>query len=103
MIFNNQAVETVNMGYLQSIKHLSKYGRPMYAISRCMVTLLKYSRWHAQFREGKDAELIELAADKLTNGDFDPKNEDYVLAVSSQRLCVDTLLVSSEALELADR
>jgi hypothetical protein len=34
---------------------------------------------------------------------FDPTNQHQVLAVLSQRVCVDTVLASSEALQLAER
>jgi len=47
--------------------------------------------------------LTELAGIKLTKGEFDPENVDHVCAVLSQRICIDTVMVGSEALQLADR
>jgi hypothetical protein len=35
--------------------------------------------------------------------EFNPKDQDQVLAVLSQRICVDTVLFASEALQLAER
>jgi hypothetical protein len=68
------------------------------------VKLLMRFRWHALFRVGHEAELIQSASLKLTNGrPFNSENADHVIAVLSQRLCVDTVFVGSEALELADR
>ncbi len=36
VIYENKALVTVTMGYLQSIEHLSRYGRPMYVNSRAV-------------------------------------------------------------------
>ena len=44
-----------------------------------------------------------MASLKLACGNFDPQDQNHVLAVLSQRICVDTVLVSSDALALADR
>ena len=67
--------------------------------------LLKYLyfRWNAQFCEGEEGSLVEIASIKLINGEFNPQDINQVLAILSQRVCVDTVLVSSEALRLADR
>ena len=62
-----------------------------------------YFRWNSQFRKGKEEELVKLAGIKLAKGVFDPKDMDHVLAVLSQRISIDTVLVGSEALRLADR
>jgi hypothetical protein len=71
---------------------------------RRMVKSLTYFRWNAQYRKGEDDELITLAAYKLTNGEqFNPKDKNHVLAVLSHRLCIEPVLASSEALQLADR
>ena len=67
------------------------------------VALLKYVyRWYSQFLKGQDW-LVELAGLKLTKGRFKPTDKDHVLAILSQRISVDTVLVCSEALQLADR
>jgi hypothetical protein len=69
-----------------------------------MVKSLTYFRWHAQFRKGHDNDLIAIAAYKLTNGQsFNPEDKNHVLAVLSHRLCVEPVLASTEALQLADR
>lgn len=48
--------------------------------------------------------MVDLAALKLTNaGPFNPKDVNHVLAVLSQRLCIDLVMASSEAIKLADR
>ncbi len=48
--------------------------------------------------------MIEVASDKLTNAaPFDPGNRDHVFAVLSQRLCIEPVLASSEAIQMADR
>ena len=45
-----------------------------------------------------------MASFKLLNGEsFDVKNKDHVFAVLSQRLCLDLVLIASEAIKLADR
>jgi hypothetical protein len=69
-----------------------------------MVKSLAYFRWYAQFREGHDDDLIAIAAYKLTTGEsFNPEDKNHVLAVLSHRLCVEPVLASTEALQLADR
>jgi hypothetical protein len=48
--------------------------------------------------------VIDTACLKLTNGcPFDDQSRDHVLAVLSQRLCVEPVLAGSEAIELADQ
>jgi hypothetical protein len=69
----------------------------------CIIKSLKYLRWNAQFLKGQEDELIDLAGLKLAHPRFLPENRDHVLAVLSQRVCVDTVLTSSEGLHLADR
>src|SRR5260221_12851860 len=62
-------------------------------------------RWNAQYNEDH-VEQIRLAANKLICQDFnkfDPTDRHQVLAVLSQRVCVDMVLFSSEALQLAER
>jgi hypothetical protein len=47
--------------------------------------------------------VIGTAYWKLTNGEhFDPQNKHHVFAVLSQRICLEPVLTSSEALALAD-
>jgi hypothetical protein len=78
----------------------------IFALDGGEVAYLKNFRWNAQYDEGQDDEQIRLAADKLICQDFlkfDPTDQHQVLAVLSQRVCVDTVLFSSEALELAER
>lgn len=36
VICENRPLVTVTMGYLQSVEHLSRYGRPMYVNSRAV-------------------------------------------------------------------
>lgn len=78
---------TTTIGELQSVEHLATYGRPL---------------WNAQFREGEDDQLIDLAICKLANGPFDCGNKHHVLAVLSQRVCLDLVMFSAEAVQLAD-
>ena len=62
-------------------------------------------RWTAQYVEGDDDEQLRVAADKLICEDFlkfNPMDRHQVFAVLSQRICVDTVLFSSEALEFAE-
>lgn len=48
--------------------------------------------------------MIRLASSKLTNGEvFKDQNTDHVFAVISQRLCIEPVFSSSEAIQLADR
>ncbi|KIM44537.1 hypothetical protein M413DRAFT_25012 [Hebeloma cylindrosporum] len=91
VIFDNpdQAPMTATMGELQSIKHLCKYGRPI---------------WNAQYREGAEDSLVGFAAFKLINcARLDSRETDHVFSVLSQRICVDTVVTSSEATKLANR
>jgi hypothetical protein len=66
---------------------------------------IRYSslfRWSALLAHVKQ-EIIATAYFKLTNGEvFDDQNKYHVLALVSQRLCVDPLSAGVEALELAD-
>ncbi|KAM6495125.1 hypothetical protein JOM56_009748 [Amanita muscaria] len=82
---------TARMGDFQTIEHLAQYGRPLWSAS------VKAYR-HGSTRVLKDASM------KLTNTDpFSSMNKDHVFAVLSQRLCLDTVVAGSEAVELADR
>jgi hypothetical protein len=48
--------------------------------------------------------MVRLASSKLTNTEvFNDQNKDHVFAVVSQRLCIEPVLVGSEAIQLADR
>jgi len=48
--------------------------------------------------------MVRLAARKLTNGEpFEHYKIDHVFAVLSQRLCIEPVLVGSEAVALANR
>jgi hypothetical protein len=48
--------------------------------------------------------VIKIAALKLTNvEEFKSQKKEHVLAVLSQRLCVDPVVAISEAIALADR
>jgi hypothetical protein len=61
-----------------------------------------FSRWSALFPHIKE-KIIATAYFKLTNGElFDNQNIYHVLALVSQRLCVDPLSAGVKALELAD-
>jgi hypothetical protein len=93
------------MGELKSISHLSKYGRPLYAVLVFYGEGYSfYIRWHAQHLADEKLNVVDLASLKFMNGSiFYPANEDHVLAVLSQRLCIDLVLASSEAIALADR
>jgi hypothetical protein len=60
-------------------------------------------RWHAFFHQEHELHLVETARLKLLNSPvFNDKDADQVLAVLSQRLSIDTVLVGSEAIKLAD-
>jgi hypothetical protein len=49
-------------------------------------------------------DIVKLASKKLTNGlAFNDQDKDHVFAVLSQRLCLEPVLVASEAVALADR
>ena len=95
----------LTMGELKSISHLSKYGRPLYAVLVFYGEGYSfYVRWHAQLLADENFNVVDFASLKLRNGlNFNPANEDHVLAVLSQRLCIDPVLASSEAIALADR
>jgi hypothetical protein len=59
------------------------------------------TRWNALLPLKDD--IIETAHVKLTNGEtFNNENKHHVLAVVSQRLCVDLVMANVEALQLAD-
>jgi len=48
--------------------------------------------------------VIAAASLKLTNGEkFDDRSLDHVFTVLSQRLCIEPVVVNSEAIELAER
>jgi hypothetical protein len=64
--------------------------------------LLYLSRWNAQFCPDQEDKLIDFAICKLANGPFDCTNKHHVLAVLSQRVCLDLVMSSTEAMELAD-
>ena len=105
VLANNRKPVIFTMGELKSIAHLSKYGRPLYAI---LIFYGKgysfYVRWHAQLLADENLNVVDLASLKLTDrSSFDALNNDHVLAVLSQRLCIDPVLASSEAVALADR
>lgn len=103
-IYSGGVHMATTIGKLQSVECLSTYGRPLY-VTFCalLLMLLSYSsRWNAQFREGEEDKLIDLAICKLANGPFDCTNKHHVLAVLSQRVCLDLVMSSTEAMELAD-
>ncbi|KAF8343175.1 uncharacterized protein EI90DRAFT_3115693 [Cantharellus anzutake] len=80
----------VKMGQFETMEHISQYGRPL---------------WRAMLPMPGD-ELINVAAYKLTAAEvrgFHAGNKLHVFAVLSQRLCLDLVLASAEAAELADR
>jgi hypothetical protein len=61
-----------------------------------------FTRWNALLPLAKD-ELIDMASAKLTNSEpFHAHNKFHVLAMISQRFCVDPILASIEAVQLAD-
>ncbi|KAF8331025.1 uncharacterized protein EI90DRAFT_2996148 [Cantharellus anzutake] len=81
----------VKMGHFETLEHISQYGRPM---------------WRAMLPRSGSDELINIAAYKLTTADvggFDATNKNHVFAVLSQRLCLDIVLMSTGAAELAER
>ncbi|KIM86830.1 hypothetical protein PILCRDRAFT_4708 [Piloderma croceum F 1598] len=87
-VLKSQAEVTATIGELQSIEHLASYGRPV---------------WKAHLPEERDG-MVKLASGKLLSGSaFDDQKADHVFAVLSQRLCIEPVLVSSEAIALADR
>jgi hypothetical protein len=64
---------------------------------------LLHIRWNAHLPEERDG-VVKLASGKLLSGSaFDDQNADHVFAVLSQWLCIEPVLVSSEAIALADR
>jgi hypothetical protein len=97
-------VKNARMGDFQSIEHLSQYGRPMYVVPPQLSLPNSDRRWRAYFSKNKPEELIRLAAVKLTNMDpFDPSDANHVFAVLSQRICLEPVVVGSEAIHLAVR
>jgi hypothetical protein len=65
-----------------------------------------YTRWSAHLPEDDEGDLVDLAGWKLTCAEpsgFNPKDQDHVFAVLSQRLCLDAVLSGAEAINLADR
>ena len=101
----NQPETTATIGELQSIKHLANYGRPMYAVlvlyEGCR---LLHIRWKAHLPQECDDDIVKFAPRKVTAGEpFDKRNKHHVFAVLSQRLCIEPVLVGSEAVALADR
>ena len=64
---------------------------------------MTYFRWNAQFVEGDENELLSTASLKLTNGPFDVLDPNHVLAVLSQRICVDLVMANSEVDDLTDQ
>ncbi|KAF8513950.1 hypothetical protein JB92DRAFT_3083105 [Gautieria morchelliformis] len=81
-------METIQIKELYQLEHLCKYGRPL---------------WGACLPEFPKGEVLEMAVSKLIGGGvFHPENKDHVLAVLSQRVCLEPVL-SMEAIELADR
>ncbi|KAF8726091.1 hypothetical protein AX14_008074 [Amanita brunnescens Koide BX004] len=89
--FDNKGLPevTATIGKLQSLRHLASYGRPL---------------WRAHLPEEREDDMIDTASLKLTNGEkFNDQSLDHVLTVLSQRLCIEPVVVNSEAIELADR
>ena len=63
-----------------------------------------YIRWRAHLPEEGENDMIRTASLKLTNGEkFNDKSLDHVFTVLSQRLCIEPVVVNSEAIALADR
>ena len=63
-----------------------------------------YIRWRAHLPEEREDDMIDTASLKLTHGEkFNDQSLDHVLTVLSQRLCIEPVVVNSEAIELADR
>ena len=104
-VFKGQPEVTATIGELQSLEHLASYGRPMYAVLiLCGGCRLLHIRWKALLPEEQAGDMVRAASLKLTNGiPFDHQNRDHVLAVLSQRVCIQSVLVGSEAIGLADR
>ena len=70
----------------------------------CRACSLSQFRWKAQLIEEDQYEIVRLASLKLRNGKtFDARDKELVFPVLSQRLCIEPILVGSEAIELADR
>ncbi|KAF8325743.1 hypothetical protein F5887DRAFT_1289437 [Amanita rubescens] len=88
--FDNKGVsEVATIGELQSHTHLASYGRPL---------------WRALLPEEGEDDMIYTASLKLINGEkFNDKSLDHVFTVLSQRLCLEPVVVNSEAIALADR
>jgi hypothetical protein len=59
--------------------------------------------WKAHLPEEHN-KMVKQASWKLSTGlAFDDQNADHILAVLSQQLCIEPILVSSEAIALAGR
>ena len=69
----------------------------------CRAFGLSQFRWQAHLPEEDENQLVQSASWKLTNGyTFDDQDKHQVFAVLSQRLCIEPVLVGSEAIVLAD-
>jgi len=65
---------------------------------------LSQFRWQAHLPEEEENQLVRSASWKLVDGHtFDAQNKHQVFAVLSQRLCIEPVLVGSEAITLADQ
>lgn len=101
----DQPEVTATIGEFQSLEHIASYGRPMYAVFiLCGGCRLLHFRWKALLPDEETGDTVRIASWKLTNEvGFDPKNKDHVFAVLSHRVCIEPVLVGSEAIGLADR
>jgi hypothetical protein len=69
---------------------------------RQMLPPSRFGRWCALYKQNDD--VIRTACKMLTaEAEFCVENKSHVLAVLSQRLCLEPALASSEAMELAER
>ncbi|KDR70163.1 hypothetical protein GALMADRAFT_103308 [Galerina marginata CBS 339.88] len=77
------------IGDLQRLKHLALFGRPL---------------WMALLPE-KDEKIVGLAAQMLINFQmpFNVEDQNHIFSVLSQRLRLDPVMASAEAVALADR
>ncbi|KAF8510600.1 hypothetical protein JB92DRAFT_2727559 [Gautieria morchelliformis] len=88
MVHGQGGTERVTMGELWGLEHICRYGRPLE---------------QSEETERMDS-LVSSAGLKLTGGEgFVMDANDHVLAVVSQRICLDPVLNNAEGINLADR
>ncbi|KAF8522530.1 hypothetical protein JB92DRAFT_2807319 [Gautieria morchelliformis] len=112
MVHGQGGTERVTMGELWGLEHICRYGRPLWRAqyeSRKQLSILERSEMKTKRTEQSEEtelmdSLVSSAGLKLTGGEgFVMEANDHVLAVVSQRICLDPVLNNAEGINLADR